>query len=79
MAIAEIEGPAIALAEIEHLAADKRMSDYRPYWAARGHLLGTAGRRTEAFEALTIAIGLSADDAVRRYLLRRRDQLGLAG
>ena len=76
MALAEIDGPAAALAEIEPLAADKRMADYQPYWAARGHLLMAAGRRAEAHEALTIAVGLSTDDAVRRYLLVQRERLG---
>lgn len=68
MALAEIEGPAAALAAIEPLAADKRMQTYQPWWAARAHLLAEAGRREEAHEALTLAIGLSTDAAVRHYL-----------
>jgi RNA polymerase sigma-70 factor (ECF subfamily) len=75
VALAEIEGPAVALAEIEPLAADKRMVDYQPYWAARGQLLAAASRLAEAHEALTIAIGLSTDAAARRYLLNRRERL----
>ena len=76
VALSEVKGPAAALAEIDRLAADKRMADYQPYWAARGTLLAKAGRRTEAYEALTVAAGLAADDAVRRYLLKQRDELG---
>jgi RNA polymerase sigma-70 factor (ECF subfamily) len=76
VALAEIEGPAAALAAISSLEADKRMVDYQPYWAARGHLLAQAGRRQEAREALTVAIGLARDDAVRRYLQARRQTLG---
>lgn len=68
VAVSEIEGPDAALAVIEPLAADKRMLAYQPYWAARGHLLAAAGRIAEAREALTLAVGLSADPAVRRYL-----------
>lgn len=71
VALAEAEGPAAALAAIEPLAADKRMADYQPYWAARGHLLAEVGKGAEAHEALTIALGLSADPAVRRYLQGR--------
>jgi RNA polymerase sigma-70 factor (ECF subfamily) len=59
------------LAVIEDLAADRRMADYQPYWAARGHLAARAGRRAEAREALTLAVGLSVDPAVRRYLQHR--------
>lgn len=71
IALAEIEGPAAALAEIEPLAADRRMLAYQPYWAARGHLLAAASRIAEAREALTLAAGLSADPAVRQYLQSR--------
>jgi len=76
VALGEVEGPAAALAAIEPLATDRRMADYQPFWAARGTLLAKAGRRTEAYEALTLAAGLAADDAVRRYLLKQRDDLG---
>jgi len=68
LAIAELDGPEAALAEIERLADDPRMRSYQPYWAARGHLLALAGRKDEAREALTLAIGLTSDQAVRRYL-----------
>jgi RNA polymerase sigma-70 factor (ECF subfamily) len=50
------------------------MQSYQPYWAARGHLLALAGRKDEAHEALTLAVGLSTDQAVRQYL-RERIQL----
>lgn len=75
IARAEIEGPEAALAEIEPLATDRRMADYQPYWAARGHLLATAGRSAEAREALTLAVGLSTDPAVRGYLQTRLQAL----
>ena len=68
MARAEMDGPEAALADIDLLATDRRMADYQPYWAARGHLCARAGRREDAREALTLAIGLSTDPAVRQYL-----------
>lgn len=74
-AVAAIDGPAAALAAMAPLADDKRMLAYQPYWAVRGHLLADAGRKADAREALTVAIGLSTDDAVRRYLERRRASL----
>jgi RNA polymerase sigma-70 factor (ECF subfamily) len=58
------------------LASDKRMLGYQPYWAVRGHLLAAAGGKTEAREALTVAIGLSTDEAIKRYLEGKREALG---
>jgi RNA polymerase sigma-70 factor (ECF subfamily) len=71
VALAEIHGAAAALAELEAIAADKRMQTYQPYWAALGHLLARAGHKEKAHEALTLAIGLSSDEAVRTYLRGR--------
>jgi len=72
---AELEGPESALAQLDLLAADKRMADYQPYWAARGHLAARAGRKDDAHESLTLAIGLSSDEAVRQYLHRQLEAL----
>jgi RNA polymerase sigma-70 factor (ECF subfamily) len=74
-ALAETGGPQAALASLDTIAEDKRMADYQPYWAARGHLAALAGRKDEAHEALTLAIGLSSDEAVRHYLLGQRAAL----
>lgn len=75
VALAEVQGPAAALDAIAGLGDDRRMADYQPYWAALGALLARVGRDAEAYEALTLAAGLASDDAVRRYLLGRRDEL----
>ena len=74
VALAEVKGPAAALDSIAPLAVDPRMAGYQPYWAARAALLLAANRKAEAHDAFTLAIGLSTDDAVRRYLLARRDE-----
>jgi RNA polymerase sigma-70 factor (ECF subfamily) len=71
VALAEVEGPAAGLAALDTLAGDPRMQSYQPYWAARGHLLTASGRKPEAREALTVALGLSTDNAVRSYLQQR--------
>lgn len=68
IALAELEGPDAALAAIAPLTSDRRMADYQPYWAGRGHLLARTGRKAEAREALTLALGLTTDTAVRHYL-----------
>jgi len=79
VALAEVEGPGPALDAIAPLAVDKRMQSYQPYWAARGHLLAQTGATTEAYEAFTIAIGLTTDDAVKTYLLEKRGELDGSG
>jgi predicted RNA polymerase sigma factor len=43
--------------------------------AFRAHLLSVLGRKREAQEAFERAIGLSEDDAVRAFLLKRRSLL----
>jgi RNA polymerase sigma-70 factor, ECF subfamily len=75
VALAEIEGPDAALPVLEELAGDRRMASYQPYWAARGHLFAAAGRRDQAREALTVAVGLSTDSAVRQYLKKQLQAL----
>jgi RNA polymerase sigma-70 factor (ECF subfamily) len=71
VALAEVAGANAALLELSRISADQRMLGYQPYWAARGLLNLRAGNLNAAREALTIAIGLSTDDAVRRYLRQR--------
>lgn len=69
VAYAEVVGPEAALSgAFAQLADDRRMLGYQPYWAARGSLLARAGRAIEAAEAITVAIGLTTDEAVRAYL-----------
>jgi RNA polymerase sigma-70 factor (ECF subfamily) len=78
VALSAVEGPEVALEWMGPLASDKRMLGYQPYWAVRGHLLAEAGRKTEAHEALTLAMKLSTDEAVTRYLEAKRKALGLS-
>jgi len=79
VARAEVDGPQAALAELEPLATDERMRSYQPYWAARGHLLARAGDGVAAAEALTVALGLSTDEAVRAYLRGRLQEVERSG
>jgi predicted RNA polymerase sigma factor len=75
LAIAETNGARAALDAIEGVAADVRLTEYQPYWAARAELLTKTGAYDEARRAYEIAIGLERDPAVRRFL--QRHQLGL--
>jgi len=77
VARAEVDGPHSALSDLAPLGADKRMLSYQPYWAAKGHLLSRAGDTAPAAEALTVAIGLTTDEAVKGYLRRRLASLGI--
>lgn len=75
VALLHLDGPEAALDEIAPLAADKAMTAYQPYWATRGLLCALAQRRDDAWEALTLAIGLTTDPAERLHLQQRRDRI----
>lgn len=75
LALAEFKGAGRALEAIEAVAADARLAEYQPYWAARAELLAKTGAHSEARRAYEIAIGLERDPAVRRFLERRQSAL----
>jgi predicted RNA polymerase sigma factor len=75
LAIAEIQGAQVALETIRRLAADVRLTEYQPYWAASAQLLTRTGAHAEARRAYEIAMGLERDPAVRRFLRRRQAAL----
>ena len=72
LAIAEVHGAVAALAAMPEPAADARLTEYQPYWAARAELLAKTGAHREARHAYEIAIGLERDPAVRRFLQQRQ-------
>jgi len=72
LAIAETQGAVSALAAMPEPAADPRLAEYQPYWAARAELLAKTGAVADARAAYDIAIGLEPDAAVRRFLGERR-------
>ncbi len=76
LAIAETQGARTALEALQEIAADERLAEYQPYWAARAELLARVGARREARQAYEMAIGLERDPAVRRFLLQRQLALG---
>jgi predicted RNA polymerase sigma factor len=75
LAIAEMLGAGPALETMPQVAADARLAEYQPYWAALAELLTKTGAYGEARHAYEIAIGLERDPAVRRFLLRRQSAL----
>ena len=76
LAVAELDGVAAALDAMDAAAADGRLTEYQPYWAARAELLARSGAAEEARQAYEIAIGLERDPAVRRFLQARQGALG---
>lgn len=74
MALAGANGPRAGLDALDAID-DKRLNDYQPFWAARADLLAQTGDRAGAAAAYDRAIGLERDEAVRQFLLKRRDRL----
>ena len=74
LVVAEVHGADAGLDALDAVAADARLAEYQPYWAARAELLARTGAHDEAQRAYEMAIGLERDPAVRRFLQRRRDE-----
>src|SRR5262249_18488576 len=68
---AEVSGAQDGLSLLDQL--EPRAVSYQPYWAVRAHLLQQLNR-IDAADAFDRAIGLSADPAVREFLLERRER-----
>jgi predicted RNA polymerase sigma factor len=75
LALAELHGAGSGLQAMDEIAADSRLTEYQPYWAARAELLAKIGANGEACRAYEIAIGLERDPSVRRFLQRRQSAL----
>ncbi|TCO60975.1 RNA polymerase sigma factor [Actinocrispum wychmicini] len=73
IAVAEIDGPEVALATVDRL--DDRLSGYHAYHATRADLLRRLGRSHDSRAAYDKAIDLAGNTAETAYLIRRRDQL----
>jgi predicted RNA polymerase sigma factor len=69
VATAFVDGPAVALAEVDALAG--RLGDYRLWHAARAGLLRELGRRDEADAANEAALACATNPAERALLTQR--------
>jgi RNA polymerase sigma-70 factor, ECF subfamily len=74
IAVAELDGPEVALALLDRLA--DRLAGYHAYHATRADLLRRLGRSQQSRAAYDEAIELAGNVAEVAYLSRRRDQLG---
>jgi RNA polymerase sigma-70 factor (ECF subfamily) len=71
IAVAELDGPEVALAEVNGLPLD----GYHAFHATRADLMRRLGRTKESRAAYDRAIELAGNTAETAYLIRRRDQL----
>jgi RNA polymerase sigma-70 factor (ECF subfamily) len=74
IAVAEFDGPQVALAAIDRLA--DALAGYHAFHATRAELLRRLGSSQKSRAAYDKAIELAANTAEIAYLTRRRDQLG---
>ena len=72
IALAELDGPGVALAQVDALPLD----GYHIFHATRADLLRRLGRSQESRVAYNRAIELTGNAAETTHLIRRRDQLG---
>jgi len=74
IAVAELDGPEVALAAVDRL--EDKLAGYHYYHATRADLLRRLGRSQQSRAAYDQAIELAGNTAEIAYLARRRDQLG---
>ena len=74
IAVAELDGPQVALAEVDRLTDP--LDGYHAFHAARADLLRRTGQSGQARAAYDRAIELAGNSGERTHLVRRRDQLG---
>ena len=71
VAVAEVDGPAAALALVDELGLD----GYHLFHAIRADLLRRLGRSSESANAYDAALGLTASGPERTFLQRRRESV----
>lgn len=72
--LAELGDVDQALDELSALAPD-RVERHLPWWVARSRVASLAGRSAQAVDALSAAIGLTTDPAIREFLSDQRGEL----
>jgi RNA polymerase sigma-70 factor (ECF subfamily) len=79
VAVAMVDGPAVALALIDGLAARGDLDEYHLLHAARADLLRQIGSLEEAANSYERALALVTNDSERRFLERRLAEMKRAG
>lgn len=70
-AVAEARDAAAGLALLDAIPVES-VKTYQPYWAVRAHLLQRMRQSRQALAAFDRAIGLTEDEAIRKFLWRRK-------
>ena len=73
VAVAEVQGPALALAALEPLA--DQLADYHPFHVTRADFLCRLGRVDEARRAYDAALATVGNEQERAHIQRRRATL----
>ena len=76
VAVAELDGPEVALALVDRPDVAGPLTDYHAWHATRADLLRRLGRYDEARAAYERAIGLAGNEAEQGWLRRRAAELG---
>jgi RNA polymerase sigma factor (sigma-70 family) len=74
VAVAQVSGPAQALAEVEELEKDGRLAGYQYLPAIKADLLRRLGRTDEASVAYRQALELTSNEAERQFLADRLER-----
>lgn len=74
VAVAEIHGPQLALAELTQLSSE-RLQGFAPYHAVRADLLRRLGRTEEALESYAAALAQGVGEAEAIWMRRQRTAL----
>jgi RNA polymerase sigma-70 factor (ECF subfamily) len=75
VAVAMVDGPAVALLLVDAIAARGELQDYHLLYAARADLLRRLGRREDALRDYEKALELALLEPERRFLERRISEL----
>jgi RNA polymerase sigma-70 factor (ECF subfamily) len=78
VAVSMVDGPGVALAELEELERDGRLAGYPYVPATKADLLRRLGREQEAAAAYRAALDLTANEPEREFLIRRLAEVSAA-
>ena len=78
VALAKVRGTEAGLKELETLREHRALSHYYPLYATHGELLRESERYEEAMDCYRQALGLTSSEPIRRFLMRRINEVSAA-
>lgn len=73
--MAKLEGDKKALAELEKFREDPQLKNYNLFYTTQGYLLAAIGERAKAAACYRVAISLTANEPVRRFIQKKIAEL----